>query len=56
MWIQAATTMSVYQAVSSAAVAMAPHGTPAPKIADSAAAEQNSDPNDPFGLAALLQQ
>ncbi len=56
MWIQAATTMSIYQAVSSAAVAMAPHSTPAPQIVKSAAAEPNSDPNDPFGLAALLQQ
>jgi PPE-repeat protein len=32
MWIQAATTMSAYQAVSSAAVAAAPQTTPAPQI------------------------
>lgn len=32
MWIQAATTMSTYQAVSTAAVAAAPQTTPAPQI------------------------
>lgn len=32
MWIQAATTMSTYQAVSAAAVAAAPQTTPAPQI------------------------
>src|SRR5690625_4153640 len=38
MWIQAATTMSTYQAVSSAAVATVPQTTAAPQIAHSAAA------------------
>ncbi|OBH25171.1 hypothetical protein A5692_02860 [Mycobacterium sp. E342] len=33
MWVQAATTMSAYQAVSTAAVAAAPHATAAPRIA-----------------------
>jgi PPE-repeat protein len=32
MWVQAATTMSTYQAVSSLAVAAAPQATPAPQI------------------------
>ena len=37
MWIQAATTMSTYQAVSTAAVASAPQTDPAPQIVNSAA-------------------
>jgi PPE-repeat protein len=52
MWIQAATTMSTYQAVSGAAVASVPHATPAPQIVKSAAA---SDP-PPDLFAQLLQQ
>ena len=32
MWIQAATTMATYQAVSAAAVASAPQTEPAPQI------------------------
>ena len=35
MWIQAATTMSTYQAVSGAAVAATPTTTPAPFLLDS---------------------
>jgi PPE-repeat protein len=37
MWVQAATTMSTYQAVSAAAVTAAPSATPAPQIAKAAA-------------------
>ena len=36
MWIQAATTMTTYQAVSAAAVAAAPQTDPAPQIVNSA--------------------
>ncbi|WP_343602387.1 PPE family protein, partial [Mycobacterium sp.] len=35
MWIQAATTMSTYQAVAGSAVAATPHTTPAPQIVKS---------------------
>ncbi len=49
MWIQAATTMETYQAVSAAAVAAAPTTTPAPQIikADAASAALPSTPTVP---------
>ena len=42
MWVQAATTMSAYQAVSTAAVAAAPQTTPAPQIVKAQAASTSS--------------
>ena len=61
MWVQAATTMSTYQAVSSAALASTPATTPAPQIVKSQAA--GSDPSiysqlsgdNPLGLPQWLQ-
>jgi PPE-repeat protein len=46
MWIQAATTMSIYDAVSSAAVASMPQTSPAPQIQKSDASTQAS--GNPF--------
>ncbi|OBG68040.1 MULTISPECIES: PPE family protein [unclassified Mycobacterium] len=43
MWVQAATTMSTYQAVSTAAVASAPQTGPAPQIVQAADSGQDSD-------------
>ena len=43
MWIQAATTMSTYQAVSSAAVASTPQTDPAPQIVNASASSGSSD-------------
>ena len=43
MWIQAATTMSAYQAVSSAAVASTPQTDPAPQIVNASASSGSSD-------------
>ncbi|WP_156092865.1 PPE family protein, partial [Mycobacterium ulcerans] len=43
MWIQAATTMSTYQAVSAAAVASTPPSTPAPRILAAPAAAHDHD-------------
>ena len=61
MWIQAATTMSTYQAVSTAAVAAAPQTDPAPQIvkANSASSDSSSgtlpivdnDSGDPYDLS-----
>lgn len=48
MWIQAATTMSTYQAVSSTAVASTPQATPAPPILKSNATAQPAAANDPY--------
>src|ERR1700692_2028254 len=45
MWVQAATTMTTYQAVSTAAVAATPLADPAPTIVKSAAA--SGPPNQP---------
>jgi PPE-repeat protein len=50
MWIQAATTMSIYQGVSAAAVAAAPHTTPAPPVLQS----DDTQPGGP--LVHFLQQ
>jgi len=61
MWVQAATTMSTYQAVSSAAVASTPATTAAPPIVKSEAAASDSSIYDqlsgdnPLGLPQWLQ-
>jgi PPE-repeat protein len=61
MWVQAATTMSTYQAVSSAAVAATPPTDPAPTIQKSNAQTQASSlptlsGDNPLGLPPALQQ
>jgi PPE-repeat protein len=61
MWIQAATTMSTYQAVAGAAVAATPPTTPAPQIQKSNAQTQASSApqlsgDNPLGLPQGLQQ
>jgi PPE-repeat protein len=61
MWIQAATTMSIYQAISSAAVAATPPTDPAPTIQKSNAQSQTSSSpqlsgDNPLGLPQGLQQ
>jgi PPE-repeat protein len=43
MWIQAATTMSAYQAVATTAVASAPQTDPAPQIMNASASSDSSD-------------
>lgn len=53
MWVQAATTMGVYQGVSSAAVASAPPATPSPPIMEPAGAMLRMA--DMSGLAAQAQ-
>jgi PPE-repeat protein len=61
MWVQAATTMSTYQAVSTAAVAAAPQTTPAPQIvkadatADPSTSTTGAPPPLPTWLSDLLQ-
>jgi PPE-repeat protein len=61
MWVQAATTMSTYQAVSSVALASTPATTSAPPIVKSQAAASNSSIYDqlsgdnPLGLPQWLQ-
>lgn len=54
MWVQAATTMTSYQAVSEAAVATTPQTTPAPQILKSDDAAQPTKGSDP--LQEILQQ
>ncbi|BBY35403.1 hypothetical protein BST33_08695 [Mycolicibacter minnesotensis] len=44
MWLQAATTMSVYQAVSTTALATTPHTAPAPSILSVAGSAEFTDP------------
>jgi PPE-repeat protein len=67
MWVQAATTMSTYQAVSSAAVAATPQADPPPPIvkADADPSDSSSPPgqfptpfsgDNPLGLPQWLQQ
>ncbi|ORA70438.1 hypothetical protein BST25_19295 [Mycobacterium heidelbergense] len=60
MWVQAATTMAAYQAVSSAAVVSTPQTTPAPQILKSDAqtpAQSTADSNPVQGfLQGVLQQ
>jgi len=51
MWVQAATTMSTYQAVAGAAAASTPEIAPAPAILKSAGPAETSDPADPWGPA-----
>ena len=55
MWIQAATTMSTYQAVSGAAVAAAPTTTPAPFLLTPGVGEAGSAAADAQQTAALVQ-
>jgi PPE-repeat protein len=54
MWIQAATTMAIYQAVSSTAVASTPQTTPAPQIVKSDATTNPAASTNP--LQNFLQQ
>ncbi|QZA06079.1 PPE family protein [Mycolicibacter heraklionensis] len=51
MWVQAATTMSTYQAVAGSAAASTPETPAAPAILKSAASAETSDPADPWGPA-----
>ncbi|WP_046321122.1 PPE domain-containing protein [Mycobacterium sp. UM_Kg1] len=51
MWVQAATTMSTYQAVAGAAVASAPPTPPAPAILTTEASAGSADAVDPWGPA-----
>jgi PPE-repeat protein len=53
MWIQAATTMSTYQAVASTAVAATPPTDPAPTIQKSNAQTQASSSQDPLTTGTL---
>jgi PPE-repeat protein len=54
MWIQAATTMSTYQVISTAAVASTPQAQPAPPILKSNAQTQaSSSTQDPLATGAL---
>jgi PPE-repeat protein len=54
MWIQAATTMSTYQVISTAAVASTPQADPAPPILKSNAQTQaSSSTQDPLATGAL---
>ena len=55
MWIQAATAMSVYQAVSGAAVAAAPTTTPAPLLLTPGVGEAGSAAADAQQSAAMAQ-
>ena len=50
MWIQAATTMGIYQAISSMTAASTPQTTPAPQILKSNAAEPASSSNPLQGI------
>jgi PPE-repeat protein len=57
MWVQAATTMSTYQAVADSAVAATPTTDPAPPILKSNDAAQPADSGDnPLGLPDWLRQ
>ena len=58
MWIQAAATMGIYQAISDAAVAESPQTTPAPQIlkADGASSDPPSDSGQPGTLTYFLNQ
>ncbi len=57
MWMQAATTMGIYQAVSSTAVTSTPQTTPAPQILKSnASAESASNSNPLQGILGHIEQ
>jgi PPE-repeat protein len=57
MWIQAATTMGIYQAVSTTAVASTPQTTPAPQILKSDATANPAASNNPLqGIVQQIQQ
>jgi PPE-repeat protein len=53
MWIQAATTMTTYQAISSAAVASTPSTTPAPAVVKSSSSS-SSQPSNTSSIWAFL--
>ncbi|MGO9157060.1 PPE family protein [Mycobacterium sp.] len=57
MWIQAATTMSTYQAVAGSAVASTPQSEPAPPILKASAAQTDADDDSgpSTGLGTLLE-
>jgi PPE-repeat protein len=57
MWIQAAATMGIYQAVSSAAVASTPQTAPAPPILKSNASAQSASSSNPLqGILGHIEQ
>ena len=56
MWIQAATTMGVYQAVSSVAVGSTPQTTPAPQIVKSDAQTPSAASDPPQGILQQIEQ
>ena len=57
MWIQAAATMGLYQAVSSMAMTSTPQTTPAPQILKSNASAQPASSSDPLqGIAQHIEQ
>ncbi len=56
MWIQAATTMGIYQAISSMTAASTPQTTPAPQILKSNAAEPASSTNPLQGILGHIEQ
>jgi PPE-repeat protein len=57
MWVQAATTMATYQAVSSTTVASTPQTTPAPQIVKSDATADPAASNNPLqGIVQQIQQ
>jgi PPE-repeat protein len=55
MWIQAATTMATYQAVSGAAVTSTPHTDPAPAVVNSLSGYGNSVANAIQAIEQLIQ-
>ncbi len=56
MWIQAATTMAIYQAISSMTAVSTPQTTPAPQILKSNAAEPASSSNPLQGILGHIEQ
>ncbi|MGO9350055.1 MAG: PPE family protein [Mycobacterium sp.] len=56
MWIQAATTMGIYQAISSMTAVSTPQTTPAPQILKSNAAEPASSTNPLQGILGHIEQ
>ncbi len=56
MWVQAATTMGIYQAISSMTASSTPQTTPAPQILKSNAAEPASSTNPLQGILGHIEQ
>jgi PPE-repeat protein len=56
MWVQAATTMGMYQAVSGAALASAPRTTPAPIVVNSGVGEANNAATTSLNPVSLISQ